>query len=267
MYRLVVSDIDGTIFGGDEHIPADAPNLVNQLRRHGVFFSLATGRSDSTAYWVVEKLGLSIPFVACNGATIIDPKGKNLVKQSFRIGFARKIVERAIENELSVIYTIDGIEYIPGEAQYILEYPYRFSHPECFRPISEVDWESLMVEKISIMSSHDNASIKELERMCLGCEDQFRYTRYMDRSVELVHPDATKASGVRRLAEMLGISMNDVMFIGDHQNDIELMQACGMGVAVANATDDAKASADVVCNAALFDGVKEAIYKFILGGE
>ena len=82
--------------------------------------------------------------------------------------------------------------------------------------------------------------------------------------MELVAPGVSKASGVEQLAAMLSVPMSEVMFIGDHQNDIPLMKVSGVSAAVGNATEDAKRAAGYVCSRPLFEGVAEAINRFVL---
>lgn len=262
--RLVVSDIDCTLIGRDEILPADAPSIVPYLRERGVMFTLASGRVETNALRFVKKMGIDIPYVATNGAVIADCDGNVIMKKKIDALPARAIMEKAYEHHLAVIYTVDGIEYVfDDDVPYIRKYPHRFKRDGICHKITEDEYAHLKLDKVSIMSDSDDDVIAELEKMCAGHEDEYIYTRYQDRSVELVNRTATKASAVTELASMLGIPMENVMFIGDHQNDIELMQAAGIGCAVGNATADAKAAADYVCSNEVFDGVKEAIMKFV----
>ena len=70
--------------------------------------------------------------------------------------------------------------------------------------------------------------------------------------------------GLRFLAEMFEIPIEETMAVGDSQNDMDIMQAAGIGVAMENATDEVKAIADFVTKSNLEDGVGYAIEKFIL---
>lgn len=261
MVRLVVSDIDGTLIGRDGIIPVDAVESIRRLRSGGVHFSLATGRSDCMTMGYVHSLECDVPCVTCNGATIIGPDGHVHQRLKFPISSARSVIDLAVESGIAVIYTVDGQEYHHNpQAEYFAS---DVCWPGIAHRLSEDEWHSLQVDKISMMSSHDDLTIAKIEAECVGMADRFSFTRYMDRSVELVAPGVSKASGVARLASMLGIPMSDVMFVGDHQNDIPLMQASGIGVAVGNATVDAKENADYVCSGALFEGVLEAMDRFV----
>lgn len=262
--KLVISDIDCTLIDRDEILPADAPSIVRYLGDRGVLFTLATGRVESNALQFVKKMGVDIPYIATNGAVIADSEGKALMRKKIAASSAKSIMEKADEYHLAVIYTIDGIEYVFDEdAPYIRKYPHRFKRDGIGRRLADEDYDGLELDKVSIMSDSSDEMIEVLEKMCIGHEDEFIYTRYQDRSVELVNKSATKASAASELVSILGIEMKNVMFIGDHQNDIELIHAAGIGCAVGNATSDAKEAADYVCRHTMFEGVKEAVYRFI----
>ena len=262
MVRLIVSDIDGTLVGRDEKIPADAPAVLDEVRSRGVLFTLATGRSDCLARHFADSFGCDIPYTTCNGAAIVDRKGRVFQRLRFPIRYARGVIGMAMEAGIAVICTVDGDEFVlDTDAEYVRQHREIYSWE---RTLSEDEWQMLEVDKISFMSSFDDAAIALLEAECRRTPECFSYTRYQDRSVELVAPGVSKASGVEQLAAMLSVPMSEVMFIGDHQNDIPLMKVSGVSAAVGNATEDAKRAAGYVCSRPLFEGVAEAIDRFVL---
>ena len=85
--------------------------------------------------------------------------------------------------------------------------------------------------------------------------------------MEIVAAGCSKATGVEELVRYMNCTKEEVMAIGDHTNDIEVLQLAGLGVAVANAVPEVKAVADHVTEAERSEGVIEAIQKFILKGD
>ena len=81
---------------------------------------------------------------------------------------------------------------------------------------------------------------------------------------EIMGEGVNKCSGVERLAAMHGIQMDEVMTLGDYYNDVPMLQAAGLGVAMGNAPEDVKACADYVTDTNENDGVAKAIEKFVL---
>ena len=93
--------------------------------------------------------------------------------------------------------------------------------------------------------------------------DQYSYTRYGDKAVEIVHPGCTKAAGVAELAKRLNIPMSDVLAIGDDENDLQMLRLAGHTATVQNALAKVKplvAYVSPYCHSAgVFDAVKHFI--------
>jgi hypothetical protein len=86
---------------------------------------------------------------------------------------------------------------------------------------------------------------------------------YGEKGCEIVASDANKKIGLSELCEMCNVAMDEVMAIGDNENDLEMLEAAGIGVAVGNAIEKVKNIADYICEANYTDGVVEAIHKFV----
>ena len=84
--------------------------------------------------------------------------------------------------------------------------------------------------------------------------------------MEIVADNCSKATGVERLIQLMHCSKEEVMAIGDHTNDIEVLQLAGIGVAVANAVPELKAVAQYVTQEERANGVAEAIERFVVKG-
>ncbi len=264
MIRLVVSDIDGTLFDKDEILDKEAVRLVQRLSGRGILFSLATGRVECMANHLAEKLGLRIPYVACNGATIVL-NGKAIYRRQVRLQPLMRLIAEADLSGCTIIYSQDGMESVWRETPYILRQREKFNRYGIVRRIGENEAKATYLDKLTILDENSTRSILRLESACRILGREYGYTRYGDRAIEIVHSSATKATGVGRLAKMLAIGMDEVLFIGDHQNDIQLISEAGIGVAVANSTDDVKLAADYICRNGHMAGVIEAVERFCFG--
>lgn len=264
MIRLVVCDIDCTLIDSDEILPSGAIEMKKELERHGVYFSLATGRTESMAEKYVSALDLSIPYVATNGATVV--LGDNVVRRlQIPLLPLKSFILKADALGMTIVYSIEGREWYWRDTTYLQREREMFGRYNDQHQFTEEEWESLKIDKLSLFTDFYDNRVALLEEDAKKLPECYGYTRYVDRSIEIVDRRATKASGVEVLAESLSIPMDEVLFCGDHQNDIELIEAAGIGVAVANSTAEVKAAADYVCTKRCFDGVKEAVDKFVLG--
>lgn len=265
MVRLVVCDVDGTLFDKDEILDEAAVRLVAKLHAKGISFSLATGRVECMANDLANRLGLRIPYVACNGATLVEC-GKAIYRRQVMGGPLMEIMKNADSSGCTVIYSINGEESAWRETPYVLSQREKFGRYTNVLPLDSENDGEFFLDKLTIMDENSSCFIHKLESACRSLNKEYGYTRYGDKAIEIVHSSATKATGVARLAALLGIDMEDVLFIGDHQNDIQLMADAGIGAAVANSTDDVKRAADYVCKKGYMEGVIEAVDRFCFGG-
>lgn len=262
MIKLVVSDIDGTLIDETEVLSQKAVELAQYLKNHNVMFTIATGRAEYIAEDFVKQLGIDIPYIACNGATIIS--GRQVLE---RIQIAllplRGIIERADREGLSIIYSIDGYEKVYRFTTWVVSQQRDFDRYHQEHRFSESEWASLMVDKITIMDDTLAGCIAQYDALCAQLPPDYGYTRYLDRAVEVVSAAATKGNAMRTLISRLGILPQEVLAAGDHQNDIEMITTAGVGVAVGNATEELKSVADYVAVGCNVDGLFEAVRHFI----
>lgn len=109
MIRLVISDMDGTIIGRNEQVPAEAAEFISNLEAHGILFTIATGRSEGYMQSKIKQMGIRHPYIATNGATIMNGSCAVMRKQ-FSIAPLRQVLEHCRELGLSVMYTFMGEE-------------------------------------------------------------------------------------------------------------------------------------------------------------
>lgn len=268
MIKLVICDLDGTLIGADEILSGKALDLVVRLRTRGILFSLATGRSDYLVSKYARQLNLTIPYITCNGAAIVSG-GKRLTETLIPAAPLEDVIRRADHLGFSIVYSINGMEQVWRETSWITECRQRYDRYHGVHRFTPEEWKTIMLDKVLILHDDPEKNIDIIEAYCQTLGPEYTFTRYMDRSVEIVHGSVSKASAMLRLADMLGISPKEILAIGDHQNDIDMIRSAGQGAAVGNATRELKASAAYVCKAENLDGVIEAVdhFCFSLQGE
>lgn len=261
MIKLVISDMDGTLIDKDEVLSDKAINIARRLHDQGILFTIATGRVESMAEDYVKRLGIKIPYVACNGVTIVQGD-KVLQRNTVPLKGLRPIVEKADSMGMSLVYSIDGLEYVYKVTPWIERQRVQFDRYHRVRLPGEQEWESLLIDKLMVMDDVREGAIAILEAMCMELPEAYGFTRYTNKSVEIVSRKSTKASALKTLVEFLDIDMSQVLAIGDHQNDIEMIREAGIGAAVSNATDGLKKEADYVASGKCVVGVEEIVERF-----
>lgn len=261
MIRLVISDMDGTLIDRDEVLTEKAMRIAEELRKKGILFTIATGRAECMAGEYVKKMNIQIPYIACNGATIM--KGDTVLqRKQIPLKGLKALMEKADSMNMSLVYTAAGKELVYRETPWILGQQREFGRYFHIHAPTGNEWEHMQIDKLMVMDEVRDGAIAILEDMCRELPKIYGFTRYTNKSVEIVSCDSTKASALKELARLLDISPRDVLAVGDHQNDIEMLQFSGIGAVVGNATEDAKKAADYVASAWCIDGVGEILEKF-----
>lgn len=261
MVKLVVSDMDGTLLAQDSVLGGKASLMIEKLREKGILFTMATGRSQCLSEEYEKELRLEIPYIACNGAVILS-RGKVIEQYQIPLSGLRPLVDEADRMGMSIVFSMGGNEFYYKETPWILESRKLQGFYKNQMVLTEEIWNSAKLEKIMIMDGYRSGRISVMEDMCRKLPPEYGFTRYTDMSVEIVNHVATKEHGVRFLSDYLGIGMEDIMAVGDHKNDCEMLKAAGVGVAVSNAIPDAKECADYIATKDHLEGVIEAVQRF-----
>ena len=106
-----------------------------------------------------------------------------------------------------------------------------------WRPACGEDWQNWRIQKLLIIDPASPGKVDEVicELNRNRKQEELSILRYDDRGIEVMPGECTKGMGVKRLAQSLGIPMDEVMVLGDNKNDIDMFRAAGLGAAVGNA--------------------------------
>ena len=272
MYKLVASDLDETLLADDHHVPGRVRRAIAAARGRGVRFVPCTGRPADSVGVTLEELGLAGSeedyTLSFNGGCLTrNSSTQPLTSCSLPFERACQIYAKGVREGLCMhVNTLGPVylyNYVPEERAYIQG---RMNIVETAEPTLDF-LAGQTVVKIVFMS----LSMSRLERikksMCkAGITEGLDVYYSGNRYLEFNAPGVNKGTGLMGLADRLGIAPEETIAIGDNSNDVSMIRAAGLGCAVANATDEAKAAADYVCQADNNAGaVAEVIEKFVLG--
>ena len=173
----------------------------------------------------------------------------------------REYMER--DPEFTVIFSYDDRERPLKTTSWIAARAHKYKGYD--EPLGDTDdvWDQ-MVHKVYIVDDGRTGIIGEIADRLRAMNGEYSFFQYQQFSMEIVAPGCSKASGLRTLLDYLKVAPEEVMAIGDHTNDMEVISMVGMGVAVANAQEEVKAIADYVTEKERAEGVEEAIRRFAL---
>jgi len=252
--RLVALDLDGTLLTSDKRISPRARAAVEALDGRGVAVVLCTGRPPRSSKAYAAELGLTAPFICFNGAALyhpaddavtirhhLDPEVAGRAVLELRAAFPG--VRLGLESDHGWYLEPTAMASRAAEARLGPEEPTGVGPVERF----------LDAGAIKLMASSDGRAAAELAMAVADLPLQRTWSA--GGLLELLDPRVDKRAAVSEVSRGLGIGRRDVAAFGDQRNDVELLGWAGWGVAMANASEEARAAADEVTLSNDDDGV------------
>lgn len=261
-------DVDGTLVGRDGTISPENREALARARQAGVLVSLSTGRVPKACLKIINQLSLDGYHIFFDGAQVSDP-GQSL--EVYALPLKKEVVEELVgfahKHDIYVeLYS--ATDYFIERGHWSLEI-----HEEFFgiEP-TFVDFAGLWDREKIIKGELVVSSAEEIAKAEL-CQDHFkdrmRFSWAMTPAYPDVHfvnvldPGVSKGKALEALASHLGVSMAEVVAIGDGVNDIPLLVEAGLAIAMANAPEEVKKVADFVTLDVDQSGLAAAVKKFL----
>ncbi len=258
--KLVATDIDGTLVKWDTRVSDGVKNCVKKLQENGVKVVLVTGRMHCATKHLRDELGLNSPVVSYQGGLIKDSDGKTLYQENLDSDYAKEIINWAHENDVHLNLYIDDKLYVEKDDDCVKRYT-----DGKFVPYTVCPFESLKIENVNKILAIDYGNAERVTGWVNELQAKFPEL-YIVKSTpffcEIGSPMAKKSLGVEFLAKHWNLSQDEILTIGDQNNDIELLKAGGVKVAMGNATPELKECANFITDSVENDGFVKAIDKF-----
>lgn len=240
--KLIALDMDGTLLNSELEISEANKNAIEKALEQGVGVMLATGRWLEFCYPYAEALNLDTYLVTVNGGEIWT-SSKALVE--------RHVHEQALMEKMWQLGNGLHVDMWCVATDRIYEIG---TDPEDF----------YAHEWLKIGFYSEDKKKLDLIQKELSNYDELELTNSLPTNIEVNPLGVNKANGLVRVCKELGITMDEVMAVGDSLNDIKMIEQAGFGVAMGNAQDAIKDVADAVTDSNDADGVAKAIERYIL---
>lgn len=266
--RLVASDIDGTLIDSRERLSARTADAIGAAVNAGLWVVAATGRQITQIPDALEPCGLT-HVVGSNGAIGVDLSSGEVLFEEFLAPAAIADIVAHLTAEL------EGVRFSavrdrgtrhaaePGYLDLLTPRELGFWKVET-RSLADLVTEPTLKLTVRHPELTADALLEVLDASGLG---GFHATTSKAPFLEVAGAGVTKASGVARLCDLLGVDADHVLAAGDAKNDVELLAWAGLGVAMGNAVPEAKAVASWVTTSNDCDGVALAIEQVLAGQE
>ena len=247
-------DLDGTLVGRDGLLGPRTLSAIARSKDEGVRVLVATGRMFRSARRYLDEAGLDDPVVCYQGAAVVDPRsGEFLLHEPLDLGVAREVIESLGARGLSPNVYVDDQLYVTTETEYSRRYS-AFQH----LPVVEVGdllaWLDRPPTKLVVVSEPEVLADVRGE-LAPRFDGRLFLTTSLPYMLELGNPGVTKGSGLAFVASALGIELDRVVAFGDGENDVELLEVAGFGVAVEGGHPRLLAIADRICPGPEDEGV------------
>ena len=262
---LYVTDLDGTLLRSDTTISEYSEATLNRLMNEGVMFTYATARSYASASPLVKNLELRCPAVIFNGVFVVDPQtGRHLIENVYSKECQRLARDFFVrENIAPLVYSyIDGnerVSYLESRIGDVANYVNSRKNDKRMRPVSSYD--ELFCGDIFYFTVIDPRNTELLDSVFTrenGFSRNVQRDTYDDMIwYEIYDKSASKANAVLQVKNLL--NADKLVCFGDNLNDVSMIRAADVGVAVENACDELKALSDVVIESNNNDGVAKYI--------
>jgi Cof subfamily protein (haloacid dehalogenase superfamily) len=251
-------DLDGTLLGRDGVLRPRTRAAIARARDAGVPVLVATGRMFRSVAPYLEEVSIDEPVVCYQGAAVVDPpSGEFLLHEPLDLDVAREAIAALDELGFSPNVYVDDQLYVARETEYSRAYS-AFQH----LPVTEVGDLLAWLDRppTKLVQVADPELIAEIRP---GLEQRFDGRMFITTSLpymlELGNPSVTKGSGIAFAAAQLGIDLDRVVAFGDGENDVELLEVAGTGVAIETGHPRLLAIADATCPGPDGEGVASVI--------
>lgn len=275
--KLVALDLDGTLFDNSSRISERNLTAIRSITDKGIHVVISTGRPfEGIPFDQIKGTGINYAITA-NGSGIYEiSTGKCLYENAMDEELVTPILNFLLTRDIHMDAFIGGKGYTPVQC---VETAQKLTVPSSIKNyiittrtrldniLQFIHENQLKVQKMTLnfYPAADGTLIdRETVRKFLVSNPSITTVCGGYNNLEFTRADANKGVGLRKLAEILGVNPDATMTIGDTENDLAIIEAAGIGVAMGNATDAVKARADYVTTTNTKDGVAAAIEHFIL---
>lgn len=265
-YKLIAMDLDGTLNNDQKIITPKTKNALMAAQEQGIRLALASARPSPGLYResrVLELARYGGILMSYNGGRIVDAAtGKVLFETTMDMEQARKTLRGLKMLPVTPILDDGSQFYVTDKNGYKVDYECRNNDMVC----TEVEnlEAFLSFAPVKILMSADPASIGRIQKeIASWLSQELTVVQTAPFYLEVIPRSIHKGQGILNICRVLGIGTEEVMAFGDAENDIPMLRAAGMGVAMGNGSEAVKAAADYITCSNNDDGIAAALEKFL----
>lgn len=262
MYRLLALDIDGTLLSSKGDVCDSTKDIIKRVQGENIIVTISTGRPIQGVYQYIELLDLKAPIITYNGAMIIDSETQEVIyEQKLNDLDARQVIDLGNAYDTTMIVWSNNKLYVNHIDDNVREYQTLSGET----PIVIEDEETIYTQGVTkIIWISTPEKLIELQKELSGTlNESITYVTSKAHYLEFFSQKVSKSKALAFIGSKFNIQKEEMIAIGDGNNDMDMIDYVGMGVAMGNATDAVKAVSNYITTSNDHDGIFNALTNLI----
>lgn len=266
-YKLICVDIDGTLLDDDKKLLPQVKKAVRNVAKMGIQIALVSGRMPAGVDSIEKELG--VPCIkVCNAGTYIVLGGQCIYSEHLAPSTMQRVYEEIAEKNQVPLWIFREEEWFVTEIDQYIE-----REIEIIKYQPEIVTVDGLAEQWTKEGTGPNkvliaAKPKKLWVIYQQMKEQvwpdIDIARSADTFIEIFPKGISKGKALTKLCRRLNIDLAETIAFGDHELDIPMIEAAGLGIAMGNAIEELKEKADFVTKANNEAGVAFALERYLL---
>lgn len=275
MYKLALIDIDGTLVDRNGNVPKKNIEVIQKAVKNNKIVTICTGRNIYKTIPIIKKIGIEVPVVCMDGTLIYNPKNNKIIKDLKLQDDEIEFIFDVSSNKDAYVEISDGYKYYKYIKDksflkydnfndhnffgYIKSYFGGIRYLNNFNKLKNI--KGPIYQVVVAAESYITNNIKN--EIYLGSFGDIEIRDYLwDNYLFINKKGIKKSMGMNMLCEIFNVSLKETIAIGDEMNDLDMIEAAGVGVAMGNAVESVKRVADFITDSNDNSGVAVALEKY-----
>lgn len=271
--KLICIDMDGTLLMDQQNVSEENKRAIKEAVSRGIHVAITTGRVYNCAKLYSDEIGLKTPIIASNGAFIGGSNGETIYNNPLSSNEIKDFLSLTKQYGLLSYLTgnfgiVSTTELLDNHIYKILNKRLKDEEKIKFEVIDNIDnafklYPNQLLKGVCI-EKNNISNLMKVKKELKQLNPELEIVSSWDDNFEIMKKGSSKGEAVAQLAKYFNLKRDEVMCIGDSENDLSMIEYAGIGVAMGNAIDIVKNSAQYVTLPNTESGVAKAIEKFVL---